>query len=183
MKKTKKVKILIPTLVILLLCVVAMPAMAIGPYQAFQVDHNKNLTTFGAALGNLRGGAAGSIYWIWVEADQHWIKWQFQDPQQAKGLLSKAIVAQYPGSGTLSAYFTYLSGDELDNMWIYLSGDGAQYPGQFGPPGNVHGMLYWFTFGSAKLAGASDLVAAAVAAGIVSTYPAGEIWKHNDILA
>ncbi len=159
----------------------ATPVLAIGPWEAFQVGNNKNLTMFGEALGNTRGNAGGSIYWFWVEADQHWVRWQFQDPRQAKGLMNKAIVApQYSGlpSG-LPAYFSALDSNQLDNNWIYLSGDGATYPSQY----RGHGMLYWFVFGITLLGGASAADATAAANYIVSQYPAGELWKHNDIYA
>ncbi len=161
--------------------VLATPVLAIGPWEAFEVGNNKNLGTFAAALGNTRGNAGGSIYWFWVEADQHWVRWQFQDPRQAKGLMNKAFVApQYSGAPTgLPAYFSALDSAQYDNDWIYLSGDGATYPSQY----NGHGMLYWFVFGISRLGGASIPAATAAAVYILSQYPTGELWKHDDIFA
>ncbi len=95
--------------------------------------------------------------------------------------MNNAIVApQYSGlpSG-LPAYFSTLNGAEFDNQWIYLSGDGGTNPSQY----NGHGMLFWFTFGTAKLGGATDAQALAAALGVASKFPSGEMWRHNDIFA
>ena len=177
-----KVRITGICIMLLALVLLASPVMAIGPYQADAVGNNKNLTNFGAAVGNLRGESGGSIYWIWVENDQHWIRWQYQIPTQAKGLMNQAIIAQYTGAEapSLPAYlFLVLGSDDYDNMWIYLSGDGGSNPSQY----NGHGMIYWHAYYNAIVAGATPAQAAVVAANIVSTYPDGELWKHTDIYA
>ncbi len=176
-----KKAVLMIAVTLIALAMLVTPVLAIGPIGAYEVGNNKNLGPFGPALGNTRGNAGGSIYWFWIASDNHWVRWEFQDPLQAKGIMNKAMVApQYSGlpSG-LSAYFSALDDPAYDNVWIYLSGDGASYPSQY----MGHGMLYWFVFGMAKLSGASDSVAAIVASGIVSTYPADELWMHNDIYA
>ncbi len=161
--------------------ILATPVLAIGPFQAYEVGNNKNLRPLGSALGNFRGGEGkGSIYWMWMATDQHWVRWEYQDALQAKGLINVAIIAQYSGSPSgMSAYFVTLSSDENDNKWIYLSGDGGANPSQY----MGHGMLYWFAFGIARLGGANSTAAAGIASGIVSRYPAGEFWRHNTISA
>jgi hypothetical protein len=176
-----KSKILGIAVTILAIAMLASPVMAIGPFQALEVGNNKNLVIFGASVGNTRGGAGGSSYWMWVDGGQHWIKWQFKDASQAKGVMETAIIPDttnvLPNPTSLGALFTSLSEDELNNKWIYLSGDGPSYPSQI----STHGTLYWFTFSLAKMNGASNTIAANMAASIVADYPAGEFWMHIDI--
>ncbi len=57
------------SLALLTAAMLAVPVLAIGSNQAFEVGNNKNLVPFGPAMGNLRGNAGGSIYWFWVAAD------------------------------------------------------------------------------------------------------------------
>ncbi len=173
-------KILVVFVALMAVAFLATPVFAIGPLQPLELGKNKNLipTVGGIGVQNFRGNADGSIFAFWT--GQVWVRWVFQDASQAKGLMNNAVIAEYSGPPTgMSAYFTYLDSEELDNKWIYLSSDGGANPGQYWG----HGMLYWFIFGLTRLAGFTFDEASAYAAGIVAAHPEGEFWKHNDILS
>ncbi len=173
-------KVLFVFVALTALAMLATPVIAIGPLQALEVGNNKNLSSIVGTTGveNLRGSADGSIFAFWT--GQVWVRWVFQDASQAKGLMNNAVIAQYSGAPSgMAAYFETLDSEELDNKWIYLSGDGGANPGQF----MGHGMLYWFIFGITRLAGLTVAQAQAYAASVVASHPEGEFWKHNDILA
>lgn len=121
-------KLLGIVITLLAIAMLASPVLAIGPFQALEVGNNNNLVIFGTSVGNTRGEAGGSSYWMWVDGGQHWIKWQFKDASQSKGVMTTAFIPDtsqvLPNPTSLSALFTSLSADELNNKWIYLSGDG-----------------------------------------------------------
>jgi len=142
-------KILIAlVIVIITTSILTTPVMAIGPSNALDVGNNKNLEPSGQGVMNHRGGeGSGLIIWMIGQSGMHWVKWEFQDAaSQAKGMMNNAIIAEYSGPQSgLMPYFTSLG--ENENKWIYFSGDGETYPGQYTGPFGTHGMLWWFMFG------------------------------------
>jgi len=173
--------------------------MAIGPFKALDIGKNKNLDLAGPAVVNHRGGEGrGVLFWMIGTSGEHWVKWQFQDAaSQAKGLMNNAIIAEYSGPQSgLMPYFMTLG--ENENKWIYLSGDGVTYPGQYdGGSLGTHGMLWWFMFGItfvrkyaevyAQTGNIAAAMAAARVAGIaagddhVAEHPQGTFWMTNEI--
>jgi hypothetical protein len=185
-------KILIATIVIIATTILITPVMAIGPFNALDVGKNKNLLPLGPGVLNQRGGEyKGAILWMMGAEGEVWVRWEWQDAALlAKGLKNNAITAEGPPS---YGYFATLA-EENENKWIYLSGDGATYSGQFtGPDLNSHGMLWWLWFAATWAAKYAEVIqnggtpAAANAAGIaagnqaVIEHPQGIFWKTNEI--
>jgi len=186
-------RILVALMAILAAAFLISPAMAIGPFKALDVGKNKNLEARGPAVVNHRGGEGGGIiFWLLGSSGEHWVRWEFQDAaSQAKGLMNNAVIMAYSGPvlplparvAALLAYINSLA-EEYENRWIYLSGDGATYPGQY----IGHGMLYWFMYSItfiAQPAGTSpadrDSAATVVAEEHVEEHPQGSFWKTNEI--
>jgi hypothetical protein len=184
-------KVLGIAVVLLAVAMLTTPVMAIGPFNALDVGNNKNLASSGPGIMNHRGGEGGGlIYWMMGASGENWVKWEFQDiASQAKGLMNNAIIAEYSGpQNGLMPYFVSLG--ENENKWIYLSGDGAAYPGQYTSITlGTHGMLWWFMFGITFVTVLSETgnAPAALAAGIaagnadVAEHPQGVFWKTNEI--
>jgi hypothetical protein len=76
----------------MLMMVFAVPVMAIGPSEAEEVDNNPNLESMLGGLINLRGEASGTIVWAYSTTSQHWLKWNWRNPTDAKGIINNAIV-------------------------------------------------------------------------------------------
>jgi hypothetical protein len=189
-KKTNR-KILVVPIVLMAAAFLIAPTMAIGPFKALDVGKNKNLEARGPAVVNHRGGEGGGvIFWLMGSSGEHWVRWEFQDAaSQAKGLMNNAVIAEYSGPvlplparvAALVAYINSLA-DEYENKWIYLSGDGATYPGQY----IGHGMLWWFMYSITFVAtpgtvSERDAAATVVADEHVEEHPEGSFWKTNEI--
>jgi hypothetical protein len=191
-------KILVVTTVILVAAILITPVLAIGPFKALDVGKNKNLEPLGTGVLNQRGeDYKGAILWMMGASGEHWVKWEWQDAAiLAKGIMNNAIIAEYSGlQGGMMPYLVSLG--ENENKWIYLSGDGATYPGQYTGSFGTHGMLWWFWFAMTWAAKYAEVIksggtpqaanAAGIAAGIaagnqaVTEHPQGIFWKTNEI--
>ncbi len=173
--KLKKWIILISTLS-LLVVFSASPVMAIGPNQAGEVGNNPNLESMLGGMINLRGDASGTNVWAYSTTSQNWVKWNWRNPEDAKGIMNNAIVVHISILGQIA-------GPTYENKWLYLSGDGGtnadQYAFAAGPYKTYgsHGMLWWFFFfgfgHNADSAAAADFAAA--------TYLKGALFMNNII--
>ena len=179
-------KVLGIAVILMAVAMLATPVMAIGPFNALDVGNNKNLEPLWTGVTNHRAeDGKGMILWIMGTSGTHWVRWEFQNAaSQAKGLINNAIIAEGPPS---SSYFMTLATGNI-NKWIYLSGDGEDYPAQYynTPDDNYHGMLWWFMFGMVFAATPGNMAqktAAGIAAGnlAVAEHPQGLFWKINEI--
>jgi len=167
------------------------PVLAIGPWQAVEVDKNPNLSLWGEGVANDKGLAGGSN--VWADTGEHFVRWKFLDPLDAKGIMNNAIVAT-----SVDQIKQIIYGTGFDNKWIYLSGDDKPdypNPNQYQFPDTPathalflkgsHGMLWWLFFFSFGGAGKDGLPpnpsAGAIASGIATAFPSGVYWTINDI--
>jgi len=140
----KKVKILIPGLLVMMLSAIAMPVMAIGPQQAAEVGNNPHLTYFvgtaGAELTFLETPRDVSFLWINRETQPDVI-FYFITAAIGQGRMNNAIVAS--GANWLDIV---LNPTNYLNKWIYLSAESGgntwNAPAD-SPDRGSHGMLYW----------------------------------------
>jgi len=110
----KKVKFLVPALLVLILSVVAMPVMAIGPFQAAEVGNNPNLSL---PAGNPTLDTPSGVHNLWGEFTgifNHWI-----NASKGEGKMNNAVIVGPNADVTLSYLLTHLS--EYENTWIYFS--------------------------------------------------------------
>ncbi len=114
-KKTKKVRVLIPLLMALMLCVVAVPVVASGPLQAWEVGHNPNLSI--GPSGNPVLDAPSGVHNVWSQstgAFNHWIT-----ASMGGGKINNAVTVGLTGDITLPYLFAHLP--EFENKWLYFS--------------------------------------------------------------
>ena len=121
----KKILSLAVTLIFVIIMVV--PVMAIGPWEPAGKNH-PNFDEFFGGVINERGAASGSN--VWAPYDGCSVAWKWRHPLDAKGLMNNAL------SPTVFQLGMY-AGEEYDNKWIFLSGDGQDKPNQF----NGHGTI------------------------------------------
>lgn len=164
----KKASVLIFALALLMMFMTVAPAIAIGPWQAWEVGNNHNLFVNLGALHNTRGGSGTPV--LWVETSGFWQKWSFFDALSGQGKANNAIAATYPTlMQFLADWNAYMNGEPTvnENNWIYLSPEssGNQY--------NGHGMIWCLFFG---ISGSN-----AIASSVASLYPNGVYWKYNFI--
>jgi len=185
-----KKAVLVIAAALMAMAMLATPVMAIGPFNALQVGKIENLRGSGPSVINGRGGSGGDIYWSVAGSGDHWVRWEFQEPPQAKGLMNNAIIAEYPGPTpeypNMFAYFAYLSLEEFDNKWIYLAKEGEDVGQWTSPLFGTHGMLYWYIWGMAYMGTSGTSAEKAAAATLAATnfvgdHQDGMFWKHNDI--
>jgi hypothetical protein len=112
-KKTKKVKILIPALLVLILSALALPVMATGPQQAAEVGNNPNLTI--GSSGEPVLDTPSGIHNLWVDSEEYF--GHYINASSAKGIMNNAVIV---GTDVTLSYLLYhLS--EYENRWIYFS--------------------------------------------------------------
>jgi hypothetical protein len=112
-KKTKKGNILIPTLLVLMFSMVAMPVMAIGPQQAAEVGNNKHLILdeYNDPILDTPSG----VHDVWVEstlAFSHWI-----NASKGEGKMNNAVIIDSQSSLIYLLQHPY----EYENRWIYFN--------------------------------------------------------------
>ncbi len=116
MKKTKKVKILIPGLLLLMLTAAAMPVMAIGPEQAAEVDNNPNLS-IGTSTDSVILDTPSGVHDLWIQSSGHFNHWI--NASVGGGKINNAVTVGPTADVTLAYLLTHVS--EFENRWIYFS--------------------------------------------------------------
>jgi hypothetical protein len=114
-EKMKKVKMLIPALLMLTFSALAMPVMAFGPQQAAEVKNNPNLTI--GSSGEPVLDTPSGIHNLWVESEGYF--GHYINASSAKGKMNNAVTVGPLGDVTLSYLLAHLS--EFENRWLYLN--------------------------------------------------------------
>ena len=178
----KKIAVLVLSMALLIPILSAVPVMAIGPDQAFDVGLNPNLFSLAGALHNERGAAGGNV--LWFESSIGYMgKWEFFDAASGQGKMNNAIIAsgglfilQYASDET-----AYLNGQPTvdENKWIFMSPEGSGNQFQFPLPSPLnalgsHGMIWWFFyFGFGRSVTFANQIAA--------EYPNGVFYQYTFI--
>ncbi len=137
------------------LAMFATPVMAIGPWQAVEVNDNDNFFVLFGGVGNRRGAAEGTN--VWAATEDFSVEWKWRYPSEEKGQMNNALVP-----ATVTELILYIS-EEYDNKWIFLSGK----------PASGHGMLYYFWLGFTN----STIIASTMENNNLN----GALWMHNRI--
>lgn len=180
-KRTKKIAVDVFVVALLTAAMLATPVLAIGPFQGAEANENENLRLLGNSVLNLRGDGKpmGFNSWI-IGATGNWVEWRFRDAQYANGLKNTAVIAHIQNINP-----TFMGGEENQNTWIYLSGDGAGKPDQFQyPVGNAlnalgsHGTLWWFIY----FVMGANAASAGLATALATWFPAGAFYSYNIVV-
>ena len=174
-------KFLVMLVALLAVAISAAPVLAIGPWGGAEANDNENLRVLGNAVLNFRGDGKPMGFNAWIiGATGNWVEWRFRDAQYAKGLANSALVAHFENVNP-----TFMGGEENQNTWIYLSGDGAGKPDQYQFPAGPlnalgsHGTLWWFIY---FVMGANP-ASAGLATVLATGFPAGAFYSYNIVLS
>src|SRR5512139_2647725 len=96
-----KRKIIGLAVVLMAVAMLTTPVLAIGPWQAAEVNDNENFFVLFGGVGNRRGDASGTNVWAYSTSLEKWVTWKWRYPEDAKGLKSNAVVVHMDMLGTL----------------------------------------------------------------------------------
>jgi hypothetical protein len=109
----KKIKFLVPVLLVLMLSAVAMPVLAIGPRKAAEVENNPNLTIGPSGVPVL--DTPSGVHNLWQDSTGYF--GHYVSASNAKGIINNALIV---GTDVTLSYLAAHT-SELENRWLYFS--------------------------------------------------------------